>query len=455
MTRSPGKPLRQRPDDRKMPPAAPGAALRAEAARALTRVVFGGVSLRNALADANPRVADPRDRALLATSLFAASRWWLRFDAALDMLTEKPLPPKAHEVRALLVIGIAQLAVIGLAEYAVVAAGVDAVRVLGQPQYAGLVNAVLRRFLRERAALEAMLDRDPVTRHAHPRWLIEAIARDWPAQADAILGQNNREAPLTLRANRRCMARDVLLASLRDAGIAVEAPTQLADAIVLGQSADVTRMPGYVEGAFSVQDGAAQRVVDLLDVHDGLRVLDACAAPGGKAAHVLERADVDLVALDNDAARLPRMRENLARLGLVARIIAGDAAEPVGWWDGKPFDRILVDAPCSASGIVRRQPDIKLHRRGADIAPLAAAQAKLLEALWPLLAPGGRLVYATCSLLRVENEMVIARFLSGRADARALPLPEDFGHVAGAGRQNLPGEHGMDGFYYAAIEKNS
>jgi len=433
---------------------APGAAVRAEAARALARVVFDGVSLRGVLAEANPRIADARDRALLAASLFAASRWWLRFNPAIDALTEKPLPPKAREVRALLVVGMSQLGVLGLAEYAVVGSCVDAVRTLGQPHYAGLVNAVLRRFLRERAALDARLDRDAVTRHAHPRWLIEAFERDWPAQTEAILAANNREAPLTLRVNRRRGSRDTLLQKLREADIEASAPADLPDAIVLADSTDVTRLPGYLEGEFSVQDGAAQRVVELLDPVDGQRVLDACAAPGGKAAHLLEHARIDLLALDSDAARLPRIHDNLARLGLAATVVAGDAGEPAAWWDGRAFERILIDAPCSASGIVRRQPDIKLHRRGADIAPLAAAQQRLLHALWPLLATGGRLVYATCSLLRAENEAVIDQFLAMHAEARVLPLPERFGHAAGSGRQHLPGEGGMDGFYYALLEKH-
>jgi len=451
MSGAPRKPARSKPP--RNAPAAAGAALRAEAARALSRVVSEGVSLRRALAEANPRIADPRDRALLAASLFAASRWWLRLSAALDRLTDTPLPPKARDLRALLVLAFAQVAVLELPDYAVVAACVDATRVLGHPHYAGLANAVLRRFLRERAELDAVLDADPVTRHAHPRWLIDAIARDWPEQVDAILAANNHEAPLTLRVNRRRATREELLERLRVADVAAEAHVELADAIVLAASTDVTRLPGYAEGLFSVQDGAAQRVVDLLDLAGGQRVLDACAAPGGKAAHALERVAVDLVALDDDPARLPRVRENLVRLGLDAAIVAGDAASPEAWWDGRAFDRILLDAPCSATGIVRRQPDIKLHRRGADIAPLAATQAGLLRALWPLLAPGGRLVYATCSLLRAENEAVLAGFLATRDDARALALPERFGHVAGAGRQNLPGEGGMDGFYYAAIEK--
>ncbi|MDR2013355.1 MAG: 16S rRNA (cytosine(967)-C(5))-methyltransferase RsmB [Rhodanobacter sp.] len=433
---------------------AAGATLRAEAARALARIVFGGRSLRTVLAD-TPRMPDRRDHALHAASLFAATRWWLRLNPALDMLTNKPLPPPAREVRALLVIGLAQRVVLDLPDYAVVATCVEAARRLGQPRYAGLTNAVLRNFLRERAALDARLDQEPITRYAHPRWLIEAIRREWPDHAEAILTANNHEASPTLRVNTRRATRDALLARWRDADIAASAHVELPDAIVLPQSTDVTQLPGYAEGLFSVQDGAAQRVADLLDLRDGQRVLDACAAPGGKSTHILERAAVDLLALDSDAVRLQRVRENLQRLRLEATLATGDATTPATWWDGRPFQRILIDAPCSATGIIRRQPDIKLHRRPADIPPLATTQGTLLRALWPLLAPGGRIVYATCSLLRAENAAVLAQFLAACDDARAVPLPERFGHAAGIGRQRLPGEEGMDGFFYAVLEKIS
>ena len=431
----------------------PGAALRAAAAKALARIVFDGVSLRTALAAATPEFADPRDRALLSASLFASARWWLRLDAALAMLLEKPLPPKARDVRALLVVGLAQIDALDVPDYAVVASCVDAARQLGHASYAGLVNALLRRFTRERAALDAKLDADVVTKTAHPRWLVDALRRDWPDDFGAILDANNTEAPLTLRVNRRRTDRATLLQRLAGADVEASPHDDLADAILLAESTDVTRLPGYAEGLFSVQDGSAQRVADVLDLRDGLRVLDACAAPGGKAAHALERADVELLALDRDAARLPRVAENLARLGLRADIREGDAAAPETWWDERPFDRILLDAPCSATGIVRRQPDVKLHGRAADVAPLAAAQKRLLEALWPLLAPGGRLVYATCSVLRAENEAVLAAFGADRADARHADVPAAFGRAAGDGRQNLPGMGGMDGFFYAIVEK--
>jgi 16S rRNA (cytosine967-C5)-methyltransferase len=431
----------------------PGAAVRAEAARSLSRIVFDGISLRAEIAAAAPRFADPRDRALLSASLFAATRWWLRYDAALALLLERPLPAKAREVRALLVLGFAQIAALGLPDYAVVASSVDAARTLGQPHLGGLVNALLRRSVRERDAIEAKLDRDDVTRTAHPRWLIDALRRDWPDDADAILDANNREAPPTLRVNIRRGDRATLLGMLEAHGIEAAAHGELPDAIVLAESTDVTRLPGYAEGRFSVQDGAAQRVADLVAPVDGMRVLDACAAPGGKAAHLLDRADIELVAIDRDESRIARISENLARLGLAADVRAGDAVDPGAWWDGRPFDRILLDAPCSATGIVRRQPDIKLHRRASDIAALAKTQQDLLQALWPLLAPGGRLVYATCSVLRAENEAAIGAFREGYPAAGIATVPAAFGIEAGAGRQHLPGDAGMDGFYYAIVEK--
>lgn len=430
-----------------------GAAIRADAARILARVVFDGVSLRSGFDARAARSADPRDRSLLSATLFSASRWWLRYDAVLARLLERALPKKAREIHALLVVGFVQIEVMAMPEYAVVAACVDAARLLGQPRHAGLVNAVLRRYLRERAVLLVEIDRDVVSRTAHPRWMIDRIGGDWPRDIDAILTANNCEAPLTLRVNRRRTTRENLLERFAAESIEAQAPAHLADAIILSESTDVSRLPGFVEGWFSVQDGAAQQVVELLDVADGQRVLDACAAPGGKSAHILERANVELTALDSDAGRLPRLRENLARLGLSANVVHGDASRPDTWWDGKPFDRILLDAPCSASGIIRRQPDIKLHRRAADIAPLAAIQRRLGAALWPMLAPGGKLLYATCSLLRAENEAVVADLLDAHADARALPVHERHGRVAGNGRQNLPGNKGMDGFYYALVEK--
>jgi len=421
---------------------------RALAARALAAVV-GGASRRGVAAEYT-MLHDPRDRAFAAALLHEGARWWLRYAVALDGMLERPL--RVPEVRALLVLGLVQLEVLRLPDYAAVAATVAATRALGRPRHAALVNALLRRWLRERAARCAALDADAVTRTAHPRWLIETLARDWPGDVEAVLAANNHAAPLWLRVNRRRGTRAELGARLAATGVAAAEPAALPDALVLAQSTEVTRLPGYAEGAFSVQDGAAQFAAPLLALADGLRVLDACAAPGGKSAHILETAAVELLALERDPARLPRLRQNLARLGLRCTVHAGDAAQPATWWDGRAFDRILLDAPCTATGIIRRQPDIKLHRRAADVAALVAEQRRLLAALWPLLRRGGRLVYATCSVLAAENREPVAAFLADHGDARPLPGPPGW-RAAGAGAQNLPGESGMDGFYYAVLEK--
>ena len=435
----------------------PPADVRAVAAAALDRIVRRGESLRIAFAEAATSLADARDRALLSALLHAGCRWWLRYDGALDRLLPRPLRGREPQLHALLVLGLVQLAVLGLPPYAAVAATVEAARALRRPQHANLVNAVLRRWLREGATLAAALDADVVTRHAQPRWLVEALRADWGDAAEAVLAANNVEPALVLRVNRRRAEPEALAARWRGLGLEVDALPHLPDALSLPRSTDVTRLPGYAEGEFSVQDGAAQLAADLLDLAPGQRVLDACAAPGGKAAHMLERAAVELLALDADARRLPRVHENLARLGLVATVRAGDAAQPRDWWDGRPFARILLDAPCSASGILRRQPDVRLHRRPGDLDALGATQARLLDALWPLLAPGGRLVYATCSVFNRENAALIDAFLSRHADARACPqaVPEWFGRRSGAGRQNLPGDGGMDGFFYAVVDKRA
>jgi 16S rRNA (cytosine967-C5)-methyltransferase len=427
---------------------------RALAAQALADVALRGASLRDAMEQRAPKLRDPRDRALLMALLSDGARWWLRFDAALDHLLDKPLRRKEPEVHALLVLGLVQLEVLELQDYAAVAATVEATRALNRPRLSGLVNAVLRRWQRERETLLAKLDAQPETRYAMPSWLVDTLSKDWPARADDIFADSNREPPLMLRANRRRIARDALVEQLRAESYVVEAHPWLADGIVLPHSTDVTRMPGFAEGLFAVQDGAAQVAADVADISNGQRVLDACAAPGGKACHLLERADISLTALEFDAGRAQRIRQNLDRLGLQANVQIGDAGDPSGWWDGKSFDRILIDAPCSATGVMRRRPDVRLHRRASDIGPLVAQQQRILSALWPLLAPGGRLVYITCSLLRAENEAVIENFLASHSDVDVLPLTLPVGQTAATGWQILPGDGDLDGMYYAVLGRH-
>lgn len=426
---------------------------RAIAAQALVAVAIDGASLREALVSAQSQLADPRDRALLTAMANEGARWWLRFDAALDHLLDKPLRKREPLIHVLLVVGLVQLEIMQVPQHAAVAATVEAARHLQRAPFANLVNAVLRRWLRERTALNARLDGDPQLRSAHPAWLIEAIVHDWADDAEAILTADNQPAPPMLRVNRRMAVREAVMLALQAHGIGAQPHAFLPDALILDEHADIARLPEFRDGKLSVQDGAAQLAADLLDIHDDMRVLDACAAPGGKTCHLLERANLDLVSLELEPVRAARIRDNLARLHLRCAVRVGDAGEPASWGDGKPFERILLDAPCSATGVIRRHPDIKLHRRPQDITVLAQGQRRLLDALWPLLQSGGRMVYATCSTLRAENECVIADFLRTHPDARALPIELPAGRAAGAGWQILPGEASLDGMYYAVLGK--
>lgn len=428
--------------------------VRAISAQTLVRVALNGESLRVALPKASAGLADSRDRALLAAILFHASRWYLRLDALLDRLLAKSLRARDPELHCLLIVGLTQIRYLNLPSHAAVAETVNATRELKRTQFSGLVNAILRRYLREYDALETMLDTNVTTHTSHPRWLIERLQHDWMQYLPEILDGNNTPAPLWLRVNQRRANVTDLRESLHGHGHEVSTHPLCPDALLLAQSTDVTHLPGFAEGAFSVQDGAAQLAADLLLLQPGQRILDACAAPGGKSAHICERADVRLLALDKESARLPRLQENLRRLGLQAELRAADAAHPEQWWDGQFFHRILLDAPCSASGIIRRQPDIKLHRRASDIAVLVAEQKRLLDALWPLLAVNGRLLYATCSILQAENEQQIGAFLARTPNARSITMALDnWGIPTASGRQNFPGQHGMDGFFYAIVEK--
>lgn len=428
---------------------------RALAAAALAEVALRGASLREVIQRRAPLLADPRDRGLLSALLNEGTRWWLRFDAAVEAMLQQSLRKKEPAVHALLVLGLIQLEILQLPDYAAVAATVQAVRGLHRPRHAGLVNAVLRRWQRERETRLARLDADPTTRLACPDWLLQSLQRDWPQAAARIAQAGNGEPPLMLRVNRRRSRREAMQQALQDAGYEVSLHPWLADALVLPHSTDITRMPGFAEGWFAVQDGAAQIAADLLQADEGMRVLDACAAPGGKTCHLLERHTLAMTALEFDAGRAQRIEQNLQRLQLQAELIVGDAARPDDWWDGRPYDRILIDAPCSATGVIRRRPDVRLHRRESDIASLQVQQRRILDALWPLLAPGGRLVYATCSLLRAENQAVLEPFLAAHPQARAGDIALPAGQAAGPGWQVLPGDGDLDGMYYAVLEKRA
>lgn len=443
--RRPLKPARQDSARPVATSSAPPASARLRAALALQQV-WAGRSLDDALQLQGLSARDQRQAQWLA---YNATRWAQRLEALLDLLLDKPLKARDQDLKALLLVALYELQASRAPAPASVNEAVALAAQLDKDWARGLVNAVLRRYLRERAALDARLDGlEPAVASSHPQWLVEALQAAYPEDWPAVLAANNAHPPLVLRVNRRRLAREAYLAHLAAAGLAAQGQARTAAGVVLDAPVAVESLPGWREGWVSVQDGAAQLAAPLVNPQPGERVLDACAAPGGKTAHLLELADLDLWAVDISARRLGQIRENLQRLGLpAARLIAADAAQPDAWWDGVPFDRILLDAPCSATGVIRRHPDIKLLRRAGDIPALAARQRALLAALWPLLRPGGRFVYATCSVLPTENAEQIAAFCASHADARCLALP-------GTG-QVLPGADGMDGFFYAVLEKEA
>ncbi len=427
---------------------------RAAAARVVAEVALEGRSLSDALPRWQERVP-ARDRPLLQELAYGTLRWHGRLQALLDRLLQRPFKRKDGDLEALLRVGLYQLLHTRIPDHAAVAATVAATAALGKGWARKLCNAVLRRFLREREALLAEADRDDAARLAHPPWLLEMLQAAYPDRWREIATAANERPPMTLRINRLRGDRDTYRKRLEAEGISARPGRFGPDALVLERPVDVARLPGFEAGEASVQDEAAQLAAILLDPAPGDRVLDACAAPGGKSAHLLERQPelAELVALDADEARLGRLEQNLARLGLDATVARGDAAAPEQWWDGRPFQRILLDAPCSATGVIRRHPDIKLLRRPDDIDALATLQGRILDALWPLLEAGGMLLYATCSILPRENHEQLQAFLARHDDAREEPIEAAWGHAVAVGRQILPGEDEMDGFYYARIRK--
>ncbi|MDI2592945.1 16S rRNA (cytosine(967)-C(5))-methyltransferase RsmB [Pseudomonas sp. 681] len=427
---------------------------RLAAAKALAAVLNGKASLNSSLPTQMDKVED-RDRGFTQDLAFGTARWQPRLSALAATLLQKPFKAADADVEALLLVGLYQLLYTRVPAHAAIGETVGCADKLKKPWAKALLNAVLRRAQRESEALLAELEHDPVVRTAHPRWLQKSLKAFWPEQWEAICAANNAHPPMILRVNRRHHTRDAYLELLTAAGIAATPCVYSRDGIVLEAAADVRSLPGFAEGWISVQDEAAQLAADLLDLAPGQRVLDACCAPGGKTCHILEAEPslAGVVAVDLEAKRLVRVRENLARLGLSAELIAADGRDTATWWDGKPFQRILLDAPCSATGVIRRHPDIKLTRQPDDIAALAVLQGELLDALWITLEVGGILLYATCSTLPTENTEVIEAFLARTPGARELDLATAAGIKQPHGRQLLAQQGGHDGFYYAKLIK--
>lgn len=432
---------------------APGAlGVRATAASVLAQVLAGS-TLDGPLAQATPGVAE-RDRPLLAQLCYGSLRLAPRLLALMAQLVDKPLRERDRDIQALLMLGLYQLSDSRIPDHAAVAATVEATRELGKTWAKGLVNAVLRRYGREAGALVSGLS--PAAAAAHPPWLYQALNDAWPDPLASLLEANNNHPPMVLRVNLRRVSRSDWMEQLAASGIAARAGSLTREAVYLTQAVGVDKLPGFDEGAASVQDEAAQLATHLLGAEPGHHVLDACAAPGGKTCHLLEAVPGlgSVTAMDIDPQRLRRVRENLDRLQLTAKLLTAAAADTSTVLAGRQFDRILVDAPCSATGVIRRHPDIKILRRAQDITGFAAQQLQILAGVWPQLRKGGRLLYVTCSVLPAENQAVVADFLAMQRNADEVPLP-DIGSACTHGRQLLPSQDGPDGLYFALLEKHN
>lgn len=428
---------------------------RAASLKALKQV-FNGQSLSAVQVHTTDRLEDARDRGLANEIVNGVLRWRWQLEFFISRLLKKPLKPKDIEVQLILLMALYELDECRTPDYAVINESVELVRKSGKKWAAGLVNAVLRSFTREKEKLKSSIN-DGVVRYSHPAWLLEKIKRDWPQHWQQILDDNNQRPAFCLRVNQLQYSVSEYQQLLTEEGIE-SSPVALSDhALKLTHGTDVRSLPGFAEGALSVQDAGAQLVAELLNVPEAGKVLDLCAAPGGKTCHILERyKSIDgLIAVEFDEQRMKRVSENLQRLKLEARaeLIVADARETGHWWDGEKFARILIDAPCSASGVIRRHPDIKTLRRESDIEPLVKLQSEILQSAWQMLEPDGELLYVTCSVFKDENQNQVQGFLSEHDDAAEIKIDADWGQSCEYGRQLFPGEQDADGFYYCLLKK--
>ena len=428
---------------------------RALAAQAVLAVVQQGRSLTQVMPQFKQKCTKLQDAAFLQAMVYGALRFYSTLAFFSEQLLEKPLKEKDQVLLILIIIGLYQLIHLRVPHHAALSETVNAARVLKRPWGASLVNAVLRNYLRRRDELQKALSSNEAAFYAHPAWLIEAIQEAWPAYWQSILNANNTEPPFSLRVNINKITRVDFLKKLQLANIIATEIPQTTAGVVLEKAVEVNAIPGFKEGLFSVQDAAAQQAAELLFLTPNLRVLDACSAPGGKTIHLLEKEPFlkEVVAIDLTPDRTKLITENLKRLQYQATVMTANAAKPDDWWDKKPFDRILVDEPCSATGVIRRHPDIKYLRKPQDISALARQQLALLKALWPLLKTDGYLLYVTCSIFPQENQDVLINFLNEQKDAVivSFSLPQSIPQTVG--QQILPGENGWDGFYYACLQK--
>ena len=426
--------------------------VRAAAAQVLAKILQGQGSLSSLLPAIQPQVAE-QDRPLLQELCFGTCRYQPQLSAYVECLVDKPLRAKDSDIQALLLLGLYQLLHTRIPDHAALGETVEVTRFLKKPWATSLVNGVLRKFQRDKSKLDKLLAQNYSFQTNHPAWIEATLRKNWPNQLNQIIAANNSHPPFTLRINTHKISRAAYLALLQDLEINATVTPFSPYGITLEHACDPRKLPLFSEGCISVQDEAAQLSADLLQLSPNMKVLDACCAPGGKTGHMLEvEPSLQVTALDADERRLGRVRENLNRLGLTANVICGDGTK-TDWWDGELFDRILLDAPCSATGIIRRHPDIKVLRTPEELDKLGELQVKLLKNLWSLLKPGGILVYATCSVMPKENTQVIENFLQRHKDAACDLLNVEWGIPQNYGRQLLPSTEGHDGFYYAQLAK--
>ena len=432
---------------------------RAVAALALLDVVDKQKSLTPVLAKLTDKVP-PNDKGLLQHLCYGTCRHYFSLNALSKMLLQKPLAEDARLVQALMWVGLYQLAYSEISEHAAINETVEACGQLKLEKFKGLLNAVLRRFQREKTDLLNGLKKSDVTHFEHPKWLIKQLKKSWPDHWQSICQQGNLQAPMCLRVNTHSQSREQLLNTFKDAEITAIIGELSLTSVYLEKPQDVFELPGFSQGSCSVQDEAAQMAAQILAPQKGDRILDACSAPGGKTCHILEavQGEAHVVAMDADAKRLERVQENLQRLNFTATTQVGEAQHPETWWDGELFDRILLDVPCSATGVIRRHPDIKMLRQKEDIDNLAILQREILDQAWTMLKPGGTLLYATCSILPTENSQNIEAFLKDESSAilQDLNIKEDSKNSfnTGFGWQLFPSKEAHDGFFYALLKKH-
>ncbi|MFA3792873.1 16S rRNA (cytosine(967)-C(5))-methyltransferase RsmB [Aliiglaciecola sp. SL4] len=427
--------------------------LRADAAKVLYQILENGQSSRESLPKVQELYSD-KDKAWLQEMVFGVLRQLPVLQSWLRVLLDKPLKNKYKVAEHLIMLGFYQLAFTRVSTHAAVSETVAATRQLKVEPLKGLVNALLRNFIRQELAQQVI--EDPHVRSGLPKWLFKRLQVAYPEQLEELCASMQQRPPIWLRVNNRQTNINTFKTLLNEQEVDYTLSNEHVDGLILTKGQDITQLPGYQQGFFAVQDGAAQLAAAYLDAQAGDRVLDCCAAPGGKTCHILERqANLQkCIALDIDDSRLDRVRENLTRLKLDAELMAADALDTSSWWDGQLFDRILLDAPCSATGVIRRHPDIKWLRKNADIEALVELQKQILTTMWTILKPGGTLLYATCSILPEENHLQISEFLQNNEDATLSEL-NDHDETLLPGRQILPGEKQMDGFYYARLLKSS